>query len=56
MSEFGKMMILIDVKLVNSNGSFRNLGDIVDDLSSKWERLTLEQQVIISQAFNEAVI
>ncbi len=56
MSEFGKMLILLGVKFVNQNGSYRRLDDIITDIIPIWNTLSFEQRDIISQAFNEAII
>lgn len=56
MSNFGKMLILVGVRIVNQNGSYRNLGDIMNDLSAVWINLSVEQRDIISEAFNQEVV
>jgi hypothetical protein len=51
MSNFAQALTLIGIKVKNNDGSNRDLGGILNDLSATWEKLTTEQKDTLSQVF-----
>ncbi|MVP00803.1 phage tail tape measure protein [Paenibacillus lutrae] len=44
LQQMNKALSDVNVHLMNSNGTFRNFGDVLDDLGSKWGGLTSKQK------------